>query len=86
MARRLRNVGACPPAVPLYRRAIEVTTSDQLRAGIRAVLIDCLLTENDFAGAKSEARRGQEALIMASEFKQLERTADSLATAAGKTP
>ena len=32
------------------------------------------------------AWRGQEALIMASEFKQLERTADSLATAAGKTP
>jgi hypothetical protein len=86
LARRLRNVGACPPAVPLYRQAIEVTSSDPLRAEIRTVLIDCLLTQNDFAGAKAEARRGQEAQIMASEFKQLEHDADSLAAATSKAP
>jgi len=83
MARRLRNAGACKAAIPLYRETMAVTTSDDLRWGTRTVLILCLLDVRDFAGAREEARRGQAGLLMASQFKQLERYADSLAAAAG---
>lgn len=86
MARRLRNVGACQAAIPLYRQAIEVTSSDDLRWRTRTVLILCLLDARDFAGAKAEARAGQNAGLMPSQFKELERYADSLATAGTPAP
>ncbi len=79
MARRLRNAGACQAAIPLYREAMAVTTSDDLRWGTRTVLILCLLDLHDFAAAKAEAVEGQKQLIMASQFRHLAQYADSLA-------
>ncbi|MEO8030625.1 MAG: hypothetical protein ABJC74_05245 [Gemmatimonadota bacterium] len=86
MARDLRNAGRCQGAVPLYRQAIAVTPSDELRWGTRTMLILCLLDLRDFPAAKAEARRGQQAQLMASQFRNLERYADSLATAGTAKP
>lgn len=77
MARRLRNVGACQAAVPLYREALGVVTSDELVWGTRTVLILCLLDLKDFAGAKAEAEKGRRQYLMATQFRELEHLADS---------
>ena len=86
MARRLRNAGACQAAVPLYREAMAVTASDELRWGTRTVLILCLLDLHDFAAARAEAIEGQKQIVMASQFRHLELYADSLAAVATAKP
>jgi len=84
MARRLRNVGACKAAVPLYRQAMAVEQSDDLKSGTRTVLILCLFDLKEFAAARDEARAGQASLIMASQFKDMEHFADSALAAQPK--
>jgi len=53
---------------------------------VRTRLIFCLMDLNRFADAAAEARAGEKEIVMASQFRNLAKAADSMAAAARTKP
>jgi hypothetical protein len=79
---RLADAGGCQYAEPLFRKALAVVPPPNDAWSVRTRLIFCLMDLNRFDEAAAEARAGEKEIIMATQFRGLAKTADSMAAAA----